>query len=95
MNAFSGGGIAALRDLDGQGWVSGSKANVFVTDHDTERNGGSLNANSPSNTYLTATIFSLAHPYGTPTILSSYSFTDKDAGAPNAGKCPPTHLRIG
>jgi hypothetical protein len=31
-------------------------------------------------------IFSLAHPYGTPTILSSYSgFTDTDAGAPNGG----------
>lgn len=31
-------------------------------------------------------IFSLAHPYGTPTILSSYSgFTDTDAGSPNGG----------
>ena len=31
-------------------------------------------------------IFSLAHPYGTPTILSSYSgFTNSDAGAPNGG----------
>ena len=31
-------------------------------------------------------IFSLAHPYGTPTILSSYSgFTNTDAGAPNGG----------
>lgn len=49
--------------------------------------GDSLNANSPSNTYVTAMIFSLAHPYGTPTILSSYSgFTDYDAGAPNGGK---------
>lgn len=32
-------------------------------------------------------IFSLAHPYGTPTILSSYSgFTNTDAGSPNGGK---------
>ena len=30
-------------------------------------------------------VFSLAHPYGSPTILSSYSFTDKDAGGPNGG----------
>ena len=31
-------------------------------------------------------IFSLAHPYGTPTILSSYNgFTNNDAGAPNGG----------
>ena len=32
-----------------------------------EQNGNSLNVNSPSNTYITAMIFSLAHPYGTPT----------------------------
>ncbi|KAJ8519570.1 hypothetical protein ONZ45_g3478 [Pleurotus djamor] len=85
-NTFLGGGIFSLQDLDNRGWVSGSGANIFVANHDTERNGGSLNADSPSNTYVTATIFSLAHPYGTPTILSSYSgFTDIDAGAPNGG----------
>ncbi|KAJ8519583.1 hypothetical protein ONZ45_g3490 [Pleurotus djamor] len=85
-NTFLGGGISSLQNLDNRGWVAGSGANVFVANHDTERNGGSLNANSPSNTYVTATIFSLAHPYGTPTILSSYSgFTNTDAGAPNGG----------
>ena len=30
-------------------------------------------------------VFSLAHPYGTPTILSSYTFSDYDQGAPNNG----------
>ena len=55
-------------------------SNTFV------QNGNALNANSPSNTYTNAMVFSLAHPYGTPTILSSYSdFTDYDAGAPNSG----------
>ncbi|KII86244.1 glycoside hydrolase family 13 protein [Plicaturopsis crispa FD-325 SS-3] len=91
-DAFLGGGISGLQDLESKGWVSGSQANVFVTNHDTERNGDSLNINSASNTYVTATIFSLAHPYGTPTILSSYSFSDQDAGAPNggAGTCSGT-----
>ncbi|KAF9489177.1 glycoside hydrolase [Pleurotus eryngii] len=92
-NAFSGGGLSNLQDLESRGWVAGSQANVFVTNHDTERNGASLNANSPSNTYVTATIFSLAHPYGTPTILSSYfGFANTDAGAPNggAGTCSGT-----
>ncbi|TBU31516.1 glycoside hydrolase [Dichomitus squalens] len=85
-NAFLGGGISSLESFDNLGWVDGSVANVFVTNHDTERNGNSLNNNSPSNTYVTATIFSLAHPYGTPTILSSYDgFTNTDAGAPNGG----------
>ncbi|KAJ7108322.1 glycoside hydrolase [Mycena epipterygia] len=85
QNAFSGGGISSLQDLDDQGWVAGTQANVFVANHDTERNGDSLNINSPSNTYITATIFSLAHPYGTPTILSSYTFVTTDDGAPNGG----------
>ncbi|PPQ71147.1 hypothetical protein CVT26_010840 [Gymnopilus dilepis] len=86
MNAFLNNGIASLQNLDNQGWVSGSQANIFVTNHDTERNGNSLNINSPSNTYITATIFSLAHPYGRPTVLSSYSFSGYDDGAPNNGK---------
>ncbi|KAJ7824070.1 starch binding domain-containing protein [Mycena olivaceomarginata] len=67
------------------GWVSGSQANVFVTNHDTERNGNSLNINSPSNTYITATIFSLAHSYGTPTILSSYAYSTVDDGSGMVG----------
>jgi len=85
-DAFSGGNIASLQDLDSRDWVPGTQANVFVTNHDTERNGDVLNNNSPSNTYVTGMIFSLAHPYGTPTILSSYDgFTDVNAGAPNSG----------
>ncbi|KAI0316240.1 glycoside hydrolase [Amylostereum chailletii] len=85
-SAFGGSGISSLQTLDNLGWVGGSQANVFVANHDTERNGNSLNANSPSNTYVLATIFSLAHPFGTPTILSSYSgFTNTDAGSPNGG----------
>ncbi|KAI0316239.1 glycoside hydrolase [Amylostereum chailletii] len=85
QNAFSSSGISSLQSLDNLGWVAGTQANVFVANHDTERNGNSLNANSPSNTYVLATIFSLAHPFGTPTILSSYTFNDTDAGAPNGG----------
>jgi hypothetical protein len=92
-NSFLGGSISGLQNLDNRGWVAGTSANVFVANHDTERNGGSLNSNSPSNTYVTATVFSLAHPYGTPTILSSYNtYGNYDAGAPNggAGTCTST-----
>ncbi|KAF5349438.1 hypothetical protein D9758_014631 [Tetrapyrgos nigripes] len=49
-NAFLGGGISSLQNLDNQRWISGSQANVFVTNHHTERNGGSLSQFSPSNT---------------------------------------------
>ncbi|KAJ7845120.1 glycoside hydrolase [Mycena olivaceomarginata] len=87
-NAFSGGGISSLQNLDSQGWVSGSQANVFVTNHDTERVRSPLS----STPYITATIFSLAHSYGTPSILSSYSYSTVDDGAPNggAGTCSAT-----
>nr|BBA80375.1 glycoside hydrolase family 13 protein [Tricholoma matsutake] len=87
-NAFLGSGgssISELQDLENQGWIPGAQANVFVANHDTERNGNSLNINSPSNTYILATILSLAHPYGTPTVLSSYSFSNTDDGAPDGG----------
>ncbi|KAF7966864.1 hypothetical protein HWV62_36699 [Athelia sp. TMB] len=92
--AFSGSSssISTLENLNSEGWVDGSKANVFVATHDTERDGTSLIYSSPHNTYITASVFSLAHSYGTPTILSSYSFTDTNAGAPNsnAGVCSGT-----
>jgi hypothetical protein len=82
----SGSSISSLENLDSLGWVSGSNANVFVVNHDLERSGASLNYTSPSNTYTNAMIFSLAHPYGTPTILSSYQYSTYDQGAPNSGE---------
>ncbi|QRV93130.1 alpha-amylase [Ceratobasidium sp. AG-Ba] len=85
QSAFSSNGISGLNGLENFGWVSGGGANVFVANHDTERNGASLNHNSPSNTYALAMVFSLSYPYGTPTILSSYSFSNIDDGAPNGG----------
>ncbi|KAL1725201.1 glycoside hydrolase family 13 protein [Schizophyllum commune] len=85
QSAFLGGGIDQLKDLDGKGWVPASAANVFVVNHDTERQGDSLNYKSPSNTYITATVFSLAHPYGMPSVLSSYEFSNNDSGAPGSG----------
>jgi len=74
-----------LQNLDSMGWVGSSNANVFVADHDTERNGASLNYSSPSNTYTNAHVFSLAHPYGTPTVLSSYQYSGYDQGSPTQG----------
>jgi hypothetical protein len=37
QQGFLQGGIAALQNLDDRGWVAGSDANVFVSNHDTER----------------------------------------------------------
>ena len=38
-DAFLNGDISSLQDFDNRGWVAGSGANVFVTNHDTERVG--------------------------------------------------------
>ncbi|KAH9058953.1 glycoside hydrolase [Lactarius deliciosus] len=101
-DAFLGldGGISSLEDLDSRGWVAGSSANAFVSNHDTERNKGSLNVYSPSNAYTLASVFSLygpsslsaqkllltAHPYGRVSVLTSYgNFFNTDTGAPNLG----------
>ncbi|PPR02056.1 hypothetical protein CVT24_011155 [Panaeolus cyanescens] len=88
-DAFQNGNIASLQSFDNRGWVPSNVANVFVDNHDTERNGASLSYQSPNNIYALASVFALAHPYGAPTVLSSFSFSNKDAGAPNngAGTC--------
>ncbi|KAJ1307095.1 hypothetical protein OPQ81_001213 [Rhizoctonia solani] len=88
QSAFQSGGISSLNDLDNRGWIAASGANVFVSNHDTERNGQSLTYKSGS-IYTLAHVFMLAYPYGTPTVLSSYTFSDNDAGSPSngAGSC--------
>ncbi|TFK96629.1 glycoside hydrolase superfamily [Pterulicium gracile] len=84
-DAFLGGNIAQLADINNRGWIDGLHANVFVANHDTERIFGDLSYSSPANTFTLATVFSLAYPYGAPTVVSSYSFDNKDSGAPNQG----------
>ncbi|KII89853.1 glycoside hydrolase family 13 protein [Plicaturopsis crispa FD-325 SS-3] len=87
FNAFTTGNLSGLEVLNGRGWVKSSKANTFVVSPDTERNGESLTFNSTNNTFILASVFNLAHPYGRPTVLSSYYFADNDTsvGAPNNG----------
>jgi glycosidase len=90
-DAFEDDGIASLRSPESMGYSpsdSGS-SNTFVANHDTERNGETLTAKSPNNMYTLAHVWILAHPFGSPTVLSSYQFTDGDSGAPNgnSGTC--------
>lgn len=78
---FTNERLAYLSDF-GQSWgmLPSGSAGVFVDNHDTERNGESLNQTYGS-TYTLANVFMLAWPYGSPAVHSGYSFTDKDAGA--------------
>ncbi|KAM0789526.1 hypothetical protein ACM66B_000341 [Microbotryomycetes sp. NB124-2] len=79
---LNGQGIANLLNWPFSGWVSSSKANTFPANHDTERSSGFLNYKAPNNAWTLSQIFTLASDYGQPLVLSSYEFTDSDAGAP-------------
>ncbi|GGB98403.1 alpha-amylase [Cellulomonas carbonis] len=71
----------------GESWgmLPSGSAGVFVDNHDTERNGETLNAGYGS-TYTLANVFMLAWPYGSPAVHSGYTVgSDHDAGAPNGG----------
>ncbi|KAK4054180.1 hypothetical protein OIV83_001206 [Microbotryomycetes sp. JL201] len=78
----NGQGISNLLNWPFSGWVSSSKANTFPANHDTERSGGALSYKSANNAWTLSQIFTLASDYGQPLVLSSYEFTDSDAGAP-------------
>ena len=80
-SAFQWGQIAGLRSLGGG--VDGTLARVFLDNHDTQRHGGSqvLTFKQPRR-YALATVFMLAWPYGEPIVMSSYDFTNPDAGPP-------------
>ena len=66
------------------GFMPSNRAGVFVDNHDTERNGETLNETYGS-TYTLANVFMLAWPYGSPSVHSGYAVTHRDAGAPQNG----------
>ncbi|KIK51385.1 glycoside hydrolase family 13 protein [Collybiopsis luxurians FD-317 M1] len=82
----NGNSISQLSSVGDSRFISGDKANIFVVTHDTERSGEGLTSSSPSNTYTLAHIFMLAFNYGNPMVLSSYTYSSTDDGAPNNGQ---------
>ena len=80
---FTGGDrLSNLRSFgESWGFLANDRASVFVDNHDTERNGETLNQTYGS-TYTLANVFMLAWPYGSPSVHSGYSFTNNDTGAP-------------
>ncbi len=83
---FNNENLAYLKNYgEGWGYLSSSRAGVFVDNHDTERNGSTLSYKDNAN-YTLASVFMLAWPYGAPDINSGYEFTDHDAGPPNGGR---------
>jgi alpha-amylase len=82
---FNNENLAYLKNYgEGWGYLNSSVAGVFVDNHDTERNGSTLNYKDGAN-YTLANVFMLAYPYGAPDINSGYEWSDTDAGPPNNG----------
>ncbi|MEV0124300.1 carbohydrate-binding module family 20 domain-containing protein [Streptomyces sp. NPDC050703] len=78
--------LANLKNYgEGWGYMPGGKSSVFVTNHDTERHGQTLNYKDGAD-YTLAHVFMLAWPYGSPDVHSGYEFSSADAGSPNGGK---------
>ncbi|MFK4185553.1 carbohydrate-binding module family 20 domain-containing protein [Streptomyces sparsogenes] len=83
---FNSEKLAELKNFgEAWGYVRSDKASVFVDNHDTERNGGTLTYKDGPN-YTLAHVFMLAWPYGSPDVHSGYEFSDKDAGGPDNGQ---------
>lgn len=83
---FNGGQIRNLQSF-GQSWglsVPGDKAVVFIDNHDTERNGSTMNYKY-GDAYRLANVFMLAWPYGTPRVYSGFTWSNGEAGPPSAG----------
>jgi alpha-amylase len=72
------------------GYMPSAKSGSMVANHDTERNGNSLNYRDGAR-YTLAHVFMLAHPYGTPSVHSGYEFTSRDDGAPNGHDVSACH----
>lgn len=80
--ATPGGNIGDLKVFgEASGLLPSSKSLAFVENHDTERNGSSLNYKSDSNTV--ATQFMLAYGYGTPAVYASFAWTNPDDSPPS------------
>ncbi|GAB1332671.1 carbohydrate-binding module family 20 domain-containing protein [Streptomyces sennicomposti] len=83
---FTGEKLAELKNFgEAWGYVPSGKASVFVTNHDTERNGTTLTYKNGA-AYTLAHVFMLAWPYGSPDVHSGYEFTDNDAAGPDNGQ---------
>ena len=83
---FTNENLAYLKNYgEDWGYLGSVDAGVFVDNHDTERNGSTLNYKNDA-AYTLANVFMLAWPYGAPDVNSGYEWSDADAGPPNGGR---------
>ncbi|MBM0259108.1 alpha-amylase family protein [Micromonospora sp. 4G55] len=80
---FNNERLAYLRNFgEAWGYLPSGSAEVFVDNHDTQRDGNVLTYRNGA-VYALANAFMLAWPYGAPTVMSSYTFSSRDQGPPS------------
>ena len=65
------------------GYLPSAVAAVFIDNHDTQRDDPGVLTYRDNGTYALANAFMLAWPYGSPTVMSSYEFSNRDQGPPS------------
>ena len=81
-NAFRDGNLANLNNLPSQMALASGDAVTFIDNHDTQRNGRARLTYKDGQTHALAQAFNLAFPYGTPKLMSSFTFSNPEAGPP-------------
>jgi alpha-amylase len=83
-NAFRDANLGNLNNLASSMLLASGDAVAFVDNHDTQRNGRARLTYKDGTTYALAEAFMLAWPYGTPAVMSSFTFSNPDTGPPAA-----------
>lgn len=81
--AFKGGNDLKWLKTFGRQWglLDSKYALVFIDNHDNQRdNKPEILTYKQRKQYIMANAFMLAHPYGTPSLMSSFDFTDFNQG---------------
>jgi alpha-amylase len=84
-NAFRDGNLATLNNLPSQMLLASGDAVAFIDNHDTQRNGRAKLTYKDGANYALSEAFMLAFPYGTPSVMSSFTFSNPEAGPPATG----------
>lgn len=88
-NQFKNGQLSYLSSFgEAWGFLDDPSAVVFTDNHDNQRGHGAGGSNvltyKDGSLYDLANVYMLAWPYGYPKVMSSFDFSDTDAGPPSA-----------
>jgi len=81
-NAFRSASLAGLQNLPSQMALASGDAQVFIDNHDTQRNGRARLTYKDGELHGLANAFLLAYPFGVPSVMSSFTFSSPDQGPP-------------